>query len=133
MNIVLIERWLLILICNLFITAVDSTHAETSVAIGNVQKSENAAPYMYTTWAILQHNERLLNGTTIGEALKASTNQEAIRLFNDAQNLFKEASEAHQSGKNVLAKELSLRSIITFYKSDRIHYNLPGLVVGISK
>ena len=77
-----------------------------------------------SAWAVLEHNSRLIEGTTIGANLKTSSNKDVVSLYKMANDLFREAQKAHQSGNEATAKKLAVQSINTIYTADRVHYNL---------
>jgi hypothetical protein len=77
-----------------------------------------------STWAVLEHNRRLLDGTTIGDVLKKTTNSQARHHYTQARWLYDKAIITYQSGQEELARDLAFQSIHAIYKSDRLHYNL---------
>ena len=97
-----------------------------SIATAVVQAEEDIkfGISTYSAGAILEHNNRLLYGTTIGVALVKTSNKQAKELYTQALRFNQKATNALQSGKEELAKEYALESIHTIYRSDRQHYNL---------
>ena len=74
---------------------------------------------------VLEHNKRLLLGTTIAETLASGNESKARDLFIEAYDLNLQAEEAFKSGNMDAAKELASQSIHILYRADRLHYNLP--------
>jgi len=74
--------------------------------------------------SILEHNNRLLYGTTIGATLIKTTNNQAKELHKQALILNEKAIDAYRNGKENLAKEYATQSIHIIYNADRQHYNL---------
>ena len=77
-----------------------------------------------STVAVLKHNKRLLDNTTIGKNLQTSDKQRVRNLYKRAYNIFLAAADAYESGLEKMAKELSHKSISIFYAADKAHYNI---------
>ena len=77
-----------------------------------------------STVAVLKHNKRLLDNTTIGKNLQTSEKQRVRNLYKRAYNIFLAAADAYESGLEKMAKELSHKSISIFYAADKAHYNI---------
>lgn len=97
--------------------------------VGNAQADGHYLPAkehrnILSAKTIIQHNDRLLNNSTIGEALKFSAKSKARELYNKAEVLFNQASTAFIEGQEEKAKNLAYQSIEFVYQSDRAHYGL---------
>ena len=77
-----------------------------------------------STVAVLKHNKRLLDNTTIGKNLQTSEKQHVRNLYKRAYDIFLTAADAYESGLEKMAKELSHKSISIFYAADKAHYNI---------
>ena len=73
---------------------------------------------------VLEHNERLLHGTTIGAGLNNSSNQQAKDLYVTAQRLYFNAMNTFRSGQKESARQMSYQSIRTLYRADKLQYQL---------
>ncbi len=73
---------------------------------------------------VIEHNKRLMAETSIGKAIKHSTEVEARELYKEAQQHLKAAIAALIEGEEELAKNLAYKSIEYFYQSDKAHYRL---------
>lgn len=73
---------------------------------------------------VIEHNKRLMAETSIGKAIKNSTEMEARKLYKEAEKLLKAAIAALIEGQEELAKNLAYKSIDFFYQSDKAHYRL---------
>lgn len=97
--------------------------AENTQADGHYLPSEEHRDFL-SAKTIIQHNDRLLNNSTIGEALKYSAELKARQLYQKASQLFNQASAALIEGQDETAKNLAYQSIGIVYQSDRAHYGL---------
>jgi len=73
----------------------------------------------------VDHNQRLLNETTIGKDLAASDDQIVIYLYKQATKLLHKAQERYINGEYESAILASRASLEAIYHADRIMYDLP--------
>jgi len=114
---------LILLFSSLFIVAANAQAEMYNTMYGN-SVSNKIDRSMLSAGAVLVHNQRLLDQSTIGYTLKTTTNSQAKDLLAQARKLFIKAVTAYHSGEEEFAKDLAYESISTFYKSDKIHYEL---------
>ena len=114
---------LILLFSSLFIVAAN-TQAEMYNTMNSHSVSNQIDRSMLSALAVLEHNQRLMEQTTIGDSLKMTTNSQAKDLLTQARVLFKKAITAYHLGQEDLAKDLAFESISTIYKSDKHHYGL---------
>ena len=79
---------------------------------------------MLSASTVIEHNDRLLTNTSIGKAIKRSTDNKARQLYEAAQRLFNQATQALSEGQEEMAKNLAYKSIGYFYQSDKAHHGL---------
>jgi len=77
-----------------------------------------------STVAVLKHNKRLLDNTTIGKDLQTSDKQRVRNLYKRAYDIYLAAADAYESGLKKMAKDLSHKSISLFYAADKAHYSI---------
>ena len=117
---------LLILLFSSLFLVTGNAQADTYNTMYGDSVSNNIDRSMLSAEAVLVHNQRLLEYSTLGSALEMSTNSQAKDLLAQSRKLFIEAVTAYRSGEEELAKDLAFQSINTFYKSDKIHYQMYG-------
>lgn len=74
----------------------------------------------------LEHNQRLLNETTIGKDLAKSDDAKVVYLFEQATKLLVKARAKYEAGQLEDAKVFSKASVQAIYAADRIMYNIPS-------
>jgi hypothetical protein len=116
----LIQKYSLQSVVIMFLLVSASTIQAEQITIAPTEQTHA----MISAGSVLQHNKHLLNNTTIGEDLKASSTQRVKSLYKMAHDFFLEATDAHRSGLERKAKELAHKSISFFYAADKAHYNL---------
>lgn len=99
-----------------------SAQAESKITAAPTAAEETIATI--STVAVLKHNKRLLDSTTIGKDLKASDKQRVRDLYKRSYDVFLAAADAYNSGLEKMAKNLSHESITIFYAADKAHYSL---------
>jgi len=115
---------LLILLFSSLLIVAANAQAEMDDIMYSNSVSNEIDRSMLSAMAILEHNQRLMEQTTIGDTLKTTTNSRAQDLLTQARVLFKKAITAYHSGEEELAKDLAFESITTIYESDKHHYEL---------
>jgi len=83
----------------------------------------NAGEVSAIEW--VDHNQRLLNETTIGKELAASDDQRVVYLYKQATKLLHKAQERYINGHYDAAILASRASLEAIYHADRIMYDLP--------
>ncbi len=108
----------------LLLALASSAQAEGIDKISTTSKATEETHSTISTVAVLKHNKRLLDNTTIGKDLKASGQQRVRNLYKRAYDIFLAAADAYESGLEKMARDLSHKSISIFYAADKAHYNL---------
>jgi len=117
---------LLILLFSSLFLVTGNAQADTYNNMYGNSVSNNIDRSMLSAGAVLVHNQRLLEYSTLEYSLKTTTNSQAKDLLAQARKLFIKAVTAYRAGEEDLAKELAFESINTFYESDKHHYELNG-------
>jgi hypothetical protein len=118
------EKTSLLLIFFLLLVAPTGVQAEKGSKIDSGTFYKEVDHPTFPAPMLLEHNRRLLGGTTIGSTLSNSPNLRARGLYIEALKLHKKAIVTYRAGQEDLAKVYAYQSIRTLYRSDRLHYNL---------
>jgi len=109
------EKKIIVLLCSIVLFTATSAFAEAPIqqTVQTVSVAE-----------LLEHNKRLLEGTTIGAVLRTSSNKEASALYYKAMDLAALANEAHQKGSSDWARSLVSKSTHKIYAADAAHWGM---------